>query len=214
MAARDFAAIEPLLDESLRSTESRRGLAQVADAMPIGTPRSIEVIGALTAQGPSDTRYSLTYEAEYETTWMLASVVLARKADRLLLEGLHITLTPQSQKAINAFSISGKGAMHLGFLTLTVLVPLFILVTLVVCYRTPVPRRKWLWYLFIAVGFVQFNLNWTTGALNILPVSFMLFGAGFGQATPHAPYVLAFALPLGAVVFLVARRKLAAVTNS
>jgi hypothetical protein len=209
VAARDFGAIEGRLDSSLRTPDARAKFDQLADYMPKGQPKSVTTIGAHTSRGETDARYDLTYEYEYEKTWMIASVVLHRKADRLLIEGFHVNLTPQSQKTLNAFNLSGKGTLHFVFLALATFIPLFIVATLVVCYRTVVAKRKWLWYLFVALGLVQFSLNWTTGALNIQPISFLLLGAGFAQAGPYAPLVLTFGLPIGAMVFLAVRRSLA-----
>jgi hypothetical protein len=67
-------------------------------------------------------------------------------------------------------------------------------------------KRKWLWLIFIALGLFQFHLNWTTGAWNLQPLSFLLLGAGFTKAAPAAPLILSVAFPLGAILFL-ARRK-------
>lgn len=209
LAARDFNAIEPRLDVVLRTSDAREKLNQLADYIPRSSPKSVATIGAHTFKGTTDTRFDLTYEYEYETTWMIANMVLSRKADQLLIEGLHLNLVSQSQKTINAFALRDKGALQIGFLVITAVVPLFILATLVVCFRTVVAKRKWLWYLFIAIGVVQFQLNWTTGALNIVPVGFLLLGGGFTRAGPYAPYVLAFALPIGAIVFLACRKSLA-----
>lgn len=209
VAARNFESIEGRLDASLRTPDAREKFNQLGDYIPKGQPKSISTIGAHTFKGETDTRYDLTYEYEYEKTWMIASVVLHRKVGQLLLEGFHVNLTPQSQKALNAFNLSEKGPLHFAVLGLAVVIPLFIVATLVVCYRTTIAKRKWLWYLFIALGLVQFSLNWTTGAWNIQPVSFLVLGAGFTQTGPYAPLVLTFALPVGAVVFLARRRSLA-----
>ena len=209
VAAGDFTSIEGRLDASLRTPDARDKFNQLADYIPKGQPKSITTIGAHTFKGETDTRYDLTYEYQYEKTWMLATVVLHRKANQLLIEGFHVNLTPQSQKSLNAFNLSEKGPLHFAVLGLAVLIPLFIVATLVVCYRTTIPKRKWLWYLFVGIGLVQFSLNWTTGALNIQPFSFLLLGAGFTQAGPYAPLLLTFGLPVGAVVFLARRRSLA-----
>jgi hypothetical protein len=208
VAARDFEAIESRLDVSLRTLDAREKFNQLADYLPKGRPKSISTIGVHTFKGESDTRYDLTYEYEYEKTWMLASVVLHRKAGQLLIEGLHVNLTPQSQKALNAFKFSEKGPLHYAVLILAVVIPLFIVATLVVCYRTTIAKRKWLWYLFVALGLVQFSFNWTTGAWNIQPISFMLFGAGFAQVSQYAPLIFTIGLPVGAVVFLARRKSL------
>jgi hypothetical protein len=209
VTARDFETIEGRLDASLRTPDAREKLSQVADYIPKGQPKSISTIGVNTFKGETDIRYDLTYEYEYEQTWMLASVVLHRKAGQLLIEGFHVNLVPKSQKTLNAFNLSGKGLLHFAFLGLAIVIPLFVVTTLVVCYRTTIAKRKWLWYLFVSLGLVQFSFNWTTGESNIQPISFLLLGAGFTQAGPYAPLVLTFALPVGAVVFLARRSSLA-----
>ena len=66
-----------------------------------------------------------------------------------------------------------------------------------------------LWYLVIVVGLVQFQLNWTTGALGVVPLSLLLLGIGFARAGPYAPVLLSVALPVGAIAFLLKRRELA-----
>jgi hypothetical protein len=73
--------------------------------------------------------------------------------------------------------------------------------------RTKMPGRKWPWVLFVALGFGQLAVNWTTGewALNLLSVQ--VFSAS-ATAAPYGPWILAVSLPVGAIVFLLRRRAL------
>ena len=210
LAARDFAAVENQLDSSLRDPATRAKLEQVAAQIPTGEPKSITTIGAHTNKVNSDITYSLTYDYEYPQAWMVANVVLERKGASLRVSGVHVTPTRQSQKSINEFQLTGKGFINYFFLALAVLIPVFIVATIVACKRTAIEKRKWLWFVFIALGLVQFSLNWTTGQTGVLPMSFLLLGAGFNQAGPHAPLILTFALPVGAAVFWLRRKSLAA----
>lgn len=206
VAARDWASIESRLDQSLQQSDIRQKLEEIASQVPPGNPKSVATIGSNTVKGETDVTYNLTYEYEYETSWLVVNVVLERKAGSLLVSGIHLYPTSQSQKTRHQFSLSGKSFLHYLVLFSCVAVPIFILVTLVLAFRTPIARRKWLWRLFVALGPVQLTLNWTTGEFSIQPISLMLLGAGFYQASPYGPYFLSVALPIGALVFL-ARRK-------
>jgi hypothetical protein len=114
----------------------------------------------------------------------------------------------QSLQEYNRFALVGKNAIHYIVLSLVVAVPLFIVYALVLCLKTPIARRKWLWMLFIALGFSRLSFNWTDGAYKIQPISFSLLGAGFLKAGPYAPWIFTVAVPVGAIVFLVKRRSL------
>lgn len=214
LAARDFDAVEAQLDPSLRSPHVRAKLNEVADQVPRGEPRSITTIGAHTHTVNQGTTYSLTYDYEYAESWLVVNVVLVKAGDTVRVSGVHVTPTRQSQKSLNEFRFSDKGVLHYVFLMLAILIPVFCVATIVACKRTKIRERKWLWYIFIALGFVQFSLNWTTGQTSILPLSFLLLGAGFNQAGPHAPVILTFAVPVGAIVFWLRRKALAQVSDA
>jgi hypothetical protein len=214
LAARDFDAVEAQLDSSLRSPDVSAQLKEVAAQIPRGEPKSITTIGAHTHKVNQNTTYSLTYDYEYAESWLVANVVLEKVGETVRVSGVHTTPTRQSQKSLNEFRFTNKGVLHYVFLTLAVLIPVFCVATIVACQRTKIHKRKWLWYIFIALGFVQISLNWTTGQTNVLPLSFLLLGAGFNQAGPHAPLILTFAVPVGAIVFWLRRKAFAQVSDA
>jgi hypothetical protein len=137
-------------------------------------------------------------------------VVLQRREGRLTVMGVHVNPTSQSLKALNRFTFEGKRDLHYLFVVLAICVPAFVIYALVVCFKTPMARRKRLWMLFVALGLVQFSLNWTTGEVGVQPISFLLLGAGYTQTGPVAPWVITVATPLGAIIFLTRRHKLRA----
>jgi hypothetical protein len=208
LAARDIAAIEARLDPALKTPESHDKLLQMAEILPSGPPRAILTVAAQTRIGGPATTYNLAYEYEYPDAWVLANVVLERRDGQLSLQGIHVARRPQSLARTNRFTFEDKGWSHYAVFALAVSVPIFIVYALVACARTPLPRRKWLWMLFIAVGLVQLQFNWSDGAWDVLPLSFLLLGAGFTQASPVAPVIFGVAFPLGAAVFLARRRAL------
>lgn len=84
-----------------------------------------------------------------------------------------------------------------------------IVYALIVCVRTPIAKRKWLWMIFIVVGLANLSFNWTNGNYTIAPFYFSILGSGFFSASLYAPTIITLAFPLGAVVFLLRRCSLA-----
>jgi hypothetical protein len=182
----------------------------MAATFPPGDPRGVTIVGSNTFTANEVTTYDLTFEYEYSIAWLLTNVVLQKRNGQTNVLGLHVTPMKQSLKELNRFTFEGKGAFHYLVFALTVGIPLFIVFALVLCVRTPIGKRKWRWLLFVTFGFVQFSFNWTDGSYAIQPITFAIFGAGFFRAGPYAPFVLTVALPVGAIVFLLRRRSLAA----
>lgn len=210
LAAKDYESIQKQLDPSIKSPSIQGALAQMAALFPAGEPKTTSVVGAHTSKTSGRTVYDLTFEYEYSGYWLLANVVLQRSNEQVTVLGLHVNPMQQSLKHLNRFTFEGKGILHYVVLAIAIAVPVFILYVLVLCFRAPIPKRKWLWLLFVALGFVQFSLNWTNGAFGMQPISFLLLGAGYVQAGPFAPFILKFSIPIGAIVFLAKRRSLAA----
>ncbi len=208
VAARDFSAIEEALDPAFRTPDLQDKLDQMARTLPAGSPKSIRTVGSNTTTRSKSTTYDLTLEYEYPASWVLAGVLLERIDDKVMLQGITFTPRTQSLEAENRFTFEGKGLLNYLVLALAIMIPLVVVYALVLCVRTKIARRKWLWVLFIAVGVIQFHFNWTTGAWEVQPVSFMLLGAGFAKTGPVAPWVFTLAVPLGAVLFLVRRASL------
>lgn len=206
LVAKEYGAIEKQLDPSVESASVRVALEQMAGMFPPEVPKSVNTVGANTSTVNDRTTYDLTFEHQFSNTWLLTNVVLQRRGDRVTVLGLHVNPRAQSLKKLNGFTFAGKGVAHYLVFALAIAIPLFIVVSLVLCFRTPIAKRKWLWMLFVAIGFVQFSFNWTDGSYGIQPVSFALLGAGFFSAGPYAPIIFNIAFPLGAVIFFFRRR--------
>jgi len=208
LAAHDFAAIEAAMVPEFQSAELPAQLEAMARIMPAGAPKAVRTVGSNTVKTPDVTTYNFLLEYEYPDAWLMATVVLERREDKLFLKGIHFAPRGQSLEAENHFSLDGKGWLHYVVLACAVAVPLFIVYALVLCVRTKFPRRKWLWVLFVAVGLVQFHFNWSSGDLQVQPVAFQLLGAGFFKSGPVAPWMFTVSIPVGAIVFLLRRRQL------
>lgn len=206
-AAKDFAAIEAELAPELRQPDARSKFDEMARILPAAAPVSVKTVGAHTLKAPKGDTYRLTFEYAYpDAKWVLVNTVLERRDGKLFLTGVHFQPLSQSLETQNRFTFEGKGPLHYGVIALAILVPLLVLYALVVCAKTKHLNRKWLWLIFILLGVVQLSLNWTTGAWELQVLRVLLFGAGFWQAGPSAPTIIAIAVPLGAIVFLLRQR--------
>ena len=214
LSARDYPAVEAKVDKSLQSSDMRRKLEEIAELIPAEVPKSTHTIGAITNKFNEVTEYGLTIEYEYSESWLVATVSMRRSNDALTVFGIHVAPHKQSLETENAFSFTGKGWLHYVVICLAIIIPVLVVYAIVMCARTRIAKRKWLWLLFVAVGVFQLQLNWTTGAWSIQPLYFLLLGAGFSKGGPAAPLILAVAFPLGAVLFLLKRQSLRQVDSA
>jgi hypothetical protein len=155
----------------------------------------------------STTYVNLTLEYRFSQRWLVAALALHRTDTMRTIDGLNVQPTVDSQEHLNRFTFSGKGLRNYVMLASTVVVMVFIVGTLVTLWRTRVPRRKWLWALFVAIGIGQVTLNWTTGGIAIQPLQVSLLGAGFSRPGLYGPWFLSLGVPIGAVIFLLRRRQ-------
>lgn len=205
-----LAALRGLFDPALQDKATDAQLSEWAAGFPKGEPRSVKVVGANTHIWSGERRYDLTYEYEFEGKWLVANVVLRKHGDKQArIVGLHAQLFDRSLEQMNAFTFRGKGGLHFLMLFLAVMSPLVSIAACITCIRTPIRRRKVLWALFTLVGVTTVHLNWTTGQLNFVPVSFQIFGAS-AFAPAYGPWTLGVSLPLGAIIFFFRRKALMA----
>lgn len=211
----NFDAVKAQLDPKYAGPDLDRTLHELAAAFPEGQPESIEAVGASTTRvskfGSSQKSvvFNLTYEYKFHDKWVLANVVLAQRQGKLQIEGLHIKPMSSSLETSNAFTFKGKGATHWLMLALFAGDVLFCLYALVLCLRTPIARRKWLWAIFTMLGVGTLRFDWSNGHFAFQPLSVQLF-SGSMVAQLYGPWVLGLSFPLGALWFLLARRRLIA----
>lgn len=167
--------------------------------------------------GGSKRNVNLSYEWSSPNAWYTGNLAWQEIGNTKTVYGLHISPLTAPLEKIHAFSLSQKGIGHWFFLIVGIINPILILWALIACIRTKIPKRKWLWILFMIVGFFQFTMDWTSGELSgfiyksadgfkINPISFQLFGSGFNRATDYSPWLLTISLPLGALIFLFRRQ--------
>lgn len=208
LRTRDFDGVMSRLDSSLISQVSDQKLTEIADYFPLGEPVSIEIIGSQTHSSPDRWQGNFTFEYQFEDQWAIASTALQRVDGTLTVIGFRVWRTTASQRELTSFRAADLSPWHFIILFLTVLAPAFMVYTCYSVYKSPIPRKKRRWYLISFVGLFGFAFNWTTGVLNYQLATIKLLGFGIVAASPHAPWILEFTIPVGAVVFWAMRRRL------
>lgn len=202
----NFAPVIAATDPALAAQMNADLLKRMQALFGGQSVKSVKVVGSHFNKTPEFTRYSFAYEYELTKQWLIADIVLQPEKGRLQIEGFHAQQISQSLEQINAFTFAGRGAKFLVFLGLTVIFPLFVIATAIVCWRTPIPRRKWWWRVFVLLGITTITLNWTTGEMAFQPISLNILSTGFKRDL-YGPWILQLGLPIGAVLFWIWRRK-------
>jgi hypothetical protein len=204
----DFGDIEKALDPSIANEIAGGTLAKMAALIPGGPPTSVQLVGANRFSSESTgTMLNLTYEYQFGTQYLLTNVATKTKDGVLTIVGFRVLPESASLETQNKFNLSGKSALQYGVLGATIVVAVFTLVVLVVCIRTKMKRRKWLWILFILFGFGKLSINWTTGQWGVMVLAAQLFSAS-ATAAYFGPWIVSASLPMGAILFLIKRKGL------
>lgn len=208
LRAEDYALTDQLLAPSLRDEKTQAGLREIGRVLGRGELLSTEVTGCVVSVNGAGQTTNLSYQLHLSEGWVAGNVVLAREqGSAAAIVGGTFQSIPNSLEVINRFSFAGRPLRHSLVFMIWVAIPLVILTALVHCIRSRI-QRKWLWVLFIVLGFVQFRFHWTSGQFEIQPLAALLFGASVFRPGLYGPWIFSFALPVGAVAFLIRRRKL------
>ena len=211
----NFTRLVPMLGPSVSGENLKNGLPTIRPYFQHGALQAAEPIGhfqnanirSVDGQSPTHlTRTALTYEVKFVDGYFnFLTVTLDDEDGSRSVSGIHVQDGPSTVED-SKFHFFGKSPLHYLFLILTLGIPLLVLYSVIVCFRQK-PRRRWLWMIFIIWTFGIFSLNWTTGQIASVLSRGLIFGGGF-TATELQPPVFFIGLPLGALIFLIRRRKL------
>lgn len=203
---KDFDYVKSYLDKEIIREVSDRKISEVADYFPKGDLLSTEIVGSQVHILNSAWKGNFSFEYQFTGGWALANVVLKKVDGKISVIGFNVYQTQASQKDLNAFTLSNKTWIHYLFLAMSIIVPLFILVSTYFCARTLMQKRKWLWIIFILVGISAASINWTTGQYGIQLLSFNLLGASVMASSDYSPWIISVSIPLGAIIFWFKRK--------
>lgn len=203
---RNFDYVLSHIDPDLPVKLTKEKLEEIAAYFPSGQLLSTELIGSQVHTNNQAWQGNFSFEYEFESGWAVANVVMKRIDNKTTVIGFNVFRTAASQKSLNKFELSGKSALHYIVLTLACIVPVFIIFSLFYCIKTPIPKRKWLWVLFILGGIGSISINWSTGEFGFKILHYILFSASATTASEYAPWIITAAFPLGAIIFWFKRK--------
>lgn len=191
------------LTPGLRTPEVRTDLEKFAGFLATARMDSMKVIGANTVKSADTRRVSLTYElSDQPKGWLLANVSTLDSAGTWFVEGASVQPIARPLEEIDRFTLSGKPPLFFLFMIVTALCAVVSLgVSGFMATRKGMPNRWW-WALASLIGVGSLSLNWATGQVGFNLLTIQLFAAGAVATGPYAPWVLNFALPLGAMAAL------------
>lgn len=204
---RDYAALETAIDAPLIGNAlSRETLAQMADVIPPGEPTSAHLVQFKQHTGNGETSYGTLFEYIIGGKSVAITVSLREHEGKRKIIGFFIYPQEKPLEEQGGLTLEGAGATQWAVLIATIAAFMVSVVALVKCVRIKGIRRKWLWIIAIIVGFGKISLNWHTGEFDVAPAAFQLLSASY-FAHLGGPTILAFSIPLAALVFLSRYRK-------
>jgi hypothetical protein len=200
----NIASLRTMSETQLMDELTPEVAAKMRSMFAPGKPALLTVSqNSMTAFGGETKTYkSFLYEMGSGNRWAIAVISLQPVGDKTWIAGIQVIPFDHSPVTANALTLEGKGAIQYAWLAAMVVAVLISLIAFVMILLTRGLRLKWLWAIGSLVSFVSFPLNWTTGETGFSPISFLLLGAGGFQASPLAPWIMTFAIPIVALVFL------------
>ena len=207
----NFEVLKNDIEPSLEAKLTDEILEQMRALLGSEEPNEKNLIGYTAhTYNQEPTRYNLTYQYAYDEQWIVWNVAFRTLPDGSNeIFGLNVyNPMDRSLQDIHRFELLGKSIIHYAFLMLCLLIPIFIVFTLIIAIRTKFKKRKWIWILFIVFGCGTFSLDWTSGQTAFQLLSFQFLGVGATSASIYAPWILSFGPPIGALMFWIKRKQL------
>ena len=196
-----------LLDPKVVNSKTQSQLQEIVNLLDKGELISTEVVGVNVFRIRDIIRNTITYQLEFDDAWLLTTVIVDGISKNQKIYSFHVKPIPKSLEEINAFTFSGKSFRHYLILLVAIGMPVFIVYTIVLCVRTKI-KRKWLWIIFMLLGFGRYSFNWTSGQMGFQPLYIQLIPTSVFKGAPYAPWIISISVPIVALLFLLKRRKI------
>ena len=195
-------------DQSINTPELEQNIQKVSDILNKPDYVSTNFVKFTTVYKDKDKQTTINYQIHYKNGLISAVLIIKNAAGKDTLLGIRVDPITQAVQEENGFTFAGKTFVHYDFLVMTLLFAAFNIFVFVYYLRTKI-KHRWYWTVFIILGLIKFNLNWTTGAIDYQIIGFQLFSASFFKQF-YGPLTLSFSVPVGAICFLFKRPELIA----
>jgi len=209
----EFEQIQKTLDPSiLRDSDISSQLSSMNLMIPAQAPISVKTVWVHVSCSAKTCDTYIILEYRYPSKRILLNTVIRKEDGESTIVGLHVRSISESEMEVNRFTLAGKSIFHYTVLAFAIFAPLISLYSLLLCIRSTVVTKKWLWTVFILIGIGKFWINWTTGQHGFYLFFIQLLSSGF-VAEPYGPWMISVSFPVGAFVFLWHRHRLIKMTT-
>jgi len=196
------------MNPTLVTDETADTLTHMADLIPGDNPISVKRVDWRRVDTDAhNSEASTTLEYQFPHDWVLIEVTLQEIEGDTKIISFHVRGMATSVEQQNRFSLGGRDLEQYVVLFLSIASPAFSLFAFVLCLKTKIRQRKWLWLIFIWFGIGEFGTNWST-ATSVLTPFFVCFPPGGFHAYQYGPWIIYASLPIGAILFLYKRPSL------
>lgn len=195
------SAVARLVPE-LQSSDAPAQLDSIIGVLHGRVLDSLQPVGVQVNESSGLKRVAISYQLGDTLGWIVAHVALAERGGDWRVEGVSAYKRRMSLEEENSFRIVGRPFAAYLWLACTLIAAAFSLGVAIAVARTRRMPKRWRWVVLALIGVGQFSLNWSTGGWEFRALQFQLLSAGFLKSGPFAPWILSFALPLGAALSL------------
>ena len=191
-------------DPSADKGRLRSDLGSVVALVPQQEPLDVKTLGASAeCKGSGVCTKMIALEYKYPDRWILYQVTVSNRSGHYAIKDLTVTPESMPLESINRFALRGKGWRHYRILLMALLSAGLAFGALVLCIRTPIQKRKWLWIIVTILGIGELGIQWSGGEMwyKVLQISIVPAGWGFDR---ESPFMYA-SIPAGAILFLLLR---------
>jgi len=195
-------SFDPRADkDSLRSD-----IPKVIALVPQQEPLGVETLGGtVECKGTGICTKLITLEYKYPDRWILFQVTISNGSGHYAISDLAVRPETMPIESMSQFTLRGKGWLNYAILLMALLSTGFTIYTLVLCIRTPIKKRKWLWIILTILGIGEFGIEWSSGEF-WHKIFYIILPSGFGFEI-DGPFMY-FSMPAGAILFLLLRSRI------
>ncbi len=193
-------------DPSADKDSLRTDLPKVIALVPSQIPLSLETLGGTAeCKGNGVCTKLITLEYKYPDRWILFQATVSNGSGHYAITDLTVQPESMPAESMRQFTLRGKGWRHYAILLLALLSTGIALDALILCIRTPLKKRKWLWIIFTILGIGELGIDWSSGEL-WYKIFHITLPSGFGFEV-DGPFICV-SIPAGAILFLLMRNRL------
>lgn len=194
-------------DPAADKDQLRSDLVKVIALVPQQEPVRVETLGATAeCKGSGICTKEIVLEYTYPDRWILFRVTVSNRSGNYAITNLYVRPESAPLESMTRFTLLEKSPLHYAILLMALVSVGIAVYTLVLCIRTPIRKRKWLWVMVTILGIGKFGIQWSSGELwyKILYISILPGGWGFDVESPF----LYASIPAEAIFFLLLRGRL------